>query len=714
MMAVLSSAYLNELLKQRGPAAPYYAVVAGRDGVIIATSQPSEDFVGKVLPGFGEITLSEGTWSGLNPLGTPVFRIHRRSALSGWVIAVAVPQAALTAPLHQSLFFILALGTAVALAAIGSGLFWSQQLTRIFRSLSTAARRLGDGAIVAVPQSSLREANEIGRVLEQASRTLREHAAALERTNEDLETRVDQRTREVRSAAEAYRSIVETVSDAIVVGDEAGRICFFSKGAELIFGYCANDVIGESIGILMPEPDRSAHDAHFANDRSRKHLTAVCERRGLIARRQDGSTLPIDLSVTEWHDGDGHIRFTGVLRDVTERERHADELKTAKDLAELAQERAETANRVKSQFLASMSHELRTPLNAISGFAQLLCHSGDTLMRERQIRYSQNIMDASEHLKNVVDEVLDLARVESGQVGLNCEGLDCLEIMSEVSRTLEIAAQEREIMFTIDTSANLPFVLADRGRLIQVLLNLGSNAIKYNIDGGWVLLAAYPQGDMVRFVVRDTGRGIPAERQPEIFQPFNRLGAELGPEEGTGIGLALSRKLMQAMRGNIGFESVAGAGSKFWIDVPVANESGIAETRVASMQMPIAADFRSRVLYIEDKIPNLELMRSIMEDVGNTQFIEAQTVRDGIVMARSVKPDLVITDIHLPDGTGFDVLQALREDSETAHIPVIALTADAMPTNMYNMKRFGFDNIVTKPFKISDLLDVVRTKLMAA
>jgi CheY-like chemotaxis protein len=153
-----------------------------------------------------------------------------------------------------------------------------------------------------------------------------------------------------------------------------------------------------------------------------------------------------------------------------------------------------------------------------------------------------------------------------------------------------------------------------------------------------------------------------------------------------------------------------GAGSKFWIDVPVANEAGIAAPGVPSMQMPRAADFRSKVLYIEDKIPNLELMRNIMEDVGNTLFIEAQTVRDGIAMARSVKPDLVITDIHLPDGTGFDVLQALREDAETAHIPVIALTAD----DMHNMKRFGFDNIVTKPFRIPDLLDVVRTKLMAA
>lgn len=714
LLAVLSSAYFTELLTQKGPPAPYYAVVAGRDGIIIASSYRGEDFVGKELPGFREITLSEGTWSGANPLGTPVSRIHRRSALSGWVIAVAVPQAALTASRDRFLWLAVALGSAVVLVAVGSAVFLSRKLTRVFRSLSVAARRIGDGEIVAVPRNSLREANEIGTALAQASRKLSEHADVLERANEHLERRVDERTRELRSAAEAYRSIVDTAMDAIVVGDERGRICFFNKGAESIFGYSADEVLGQSIGILAPEPHRSAHDRYIENHRATGRPMAVCARRGVIGCHKNGAEIPIELSVAEWHDGAGRLHFTGILRDVSQRERQADELRTAKDLAELALARVETASQAKSQFLASMSHELRTPLNAISGFAQLLCNAGDALVPERRMRYARNIVDASGHLKSIVDELLDLARIETGQIAVDCEALDCLEVMSEVSRTLEVEAKKRNIIFTVDTSANLPLVLADRARLIQVLLNLGTNAIKYNTDDGWVLLAAYPKDDMVRFVVRDTGRGIPAERQAEIFEPFNRLGAELGSEEGMGIGLALSRKLMHAMQGKIGFESVAGAGSKFWIDVPVAGEASLPKAVPALTRLPLAGDFRSKVLYIEDKIPNVELMRSIIEDLSNTQLVEAQTVEDGVAIARSIKPDLVITDIHLPDGKGFDVLERLRGDPATAHIPVIALTADAMPTNMHNMQRFGFDHVVTKPFKIPDLMDVVRTRLMAA
>ena len=380
----------------------------------------------------------------------------------------------------------------------------------------------------------------------------------------------------------------------------------------------------------------------------------------------------------------------------------------------VAKRAAESASQAKSQFLASLSHELRTPLNAISGFAQLLCRSGGTLMHERQIRYSQNIVDASDQLKSIIDDILDLARIETGQLNMSCEALDCLEVMTDVHRTLEMLAKERGIMLTVDTSANLPLVRADRARIIQVLLNLGSNAIKYNIDGGWVLLAAYPKDDMVRFVVRDTGKGIPAARHPEIFEPFNRLGAEMGTEEGMGIGLAITRRLVRAMDGKIGFESVVGEGSKFWIDLPVAEEIGTTKARVPWMPFVIMGDRRCKVLYIEDKIPNVELVRSIIEDFNDTQFIDAQTVEDGVTIARSVKPDLVITDIHLPDGKGFDVLQRLREDPETAHIPVIALTADAMPVNMHNMRRLGFDHILTKPFKVPELLDLVRTTLKAA
>lgn len=393
-----------------------------------------------------------------------------------------------------------------------------------------------------------------------------------------------------------------------------------------------------------------------------------------------------------------------------ERERAQREADTRKAL--VARQVAEEANRAKSDFLASMSHELRTPLTAISGFAQLLHRFGKTLTCERRIRYTENIMQASEHLEKIINDVLDMARLESGHIKFDLETLDCLEIMTEASRTLELYARKNGIVFTVDTSANLPLITADRTRLIQVLLNLGSNAIKYNVRDGWVQLSAIPVDGMVRFIVRDTGPGIAPERRDQIFQPFNRLGAELTQVEGTGIGLALSRRLVLAMNGRIGFESTEGHGSKFWVDLPAADETAVAKK--ADVSTPSAATgsgARNTVLYIEDKIPNVELMRGVVDHAGGIRLLDAQTVKDGLAIARSVKPDLVITDIHLPDGMGYDVLQGLRDDPSTAHIPVVALTADAMPANMDSMKRAGFDDILTKPFKIAELENLLRIRL---
>ena len=379
----------------------------------------------------------------------------------------------------------------------------------------------------------------------------------------------------------------------------------------------------------------------------------------------------------------------------------------------IAKQIADKTSRAKSEFLASMSHELRTPLHAISGFAQLLSQSGDKLAHEKRVRYRDNIMKSSAQLGKIIDDVLDMASFESGQVNLNCEVLDCLEVMTEVCRTLEVSAKERGLIFTVDTSGNLPSIVADRRRLIQVLLNLGSNAIKYNIDGGWVLLTALPYDNVVRFIVRDTGKGIAAERHHEIFEPFNRLGVELTKEEGAGIGLTISRRLVLAMDGKIGFESVAGQGSKFWVELPIAEESAAKTIRVPSL-FAAKTDLRCKILYIEDKIPNVELMRAIIEDLSTTNFVDAQTVEEGLKMARSLRPDLVITDIHLPDGKGFDVLRGLREDDRTARIPVVALTADAMPTNMHNMELAGFDHILTKPLKIPELMKILNGVLKAA
>ena len=418
-----------------------------------------------------------------------------------------------------------------------------------------------------------------------------------------------------------------------------------------------------------------------------------------------------DNEIVEVNDvGQALMKASRMIRErVVEREQG--ELATQEMM--LAKQIADRTSRAKSEFLASMSHELRTPLNAISGFAQLLGRSADALDREKRIRYAQSIVEASTRLEKIIDDVLDMARFETGHVNVNCEVLDCLEVMTEVSRTLEVSARKTGVLFSVDVSANLPSIVADRGRLIQVLLNLGSNAIKYNAEGGSVLLTAFPCDDVVRFIVRDTGRGIPAERHREIFEPFNRLGVELAQQEGTGIGLTISRRLVQAMDGKIGFESSVGQGSKFWVELPVADAIAAKMARAPSLFAP-AADTRCKILYIEDKIPNVELMRAIIENLSNTRFIDAQTVEEGLRIARSLRPDLVITDIHLPDGKGFDVLRGLRKDDRTSQIPVVALTADALPSNMHNMELAGFDHILTKPLKMPDLMKILRATLKAA
>ncbi len=331
-------------------------------------------------------------------------------------------------------------------------------------------------------------------------------------------------------------------------------------------------------------------------------------------------------------------------------------------------------------------------------------------MRDSRVRQTQTTNHASDVL-SLIDKVFGTARIEPDRRQIDPKKVDCLEIMTEAYRALEPTAKARGIMLTADTSINLPSIVANRRQLVQVLLNLGNNAIKYNVEGGWVMLSAAPCERTVRFFVRDTGRGIAREQQARIFEPFDR------PDRArvsTGFGLPISRRLMHAMQGDIGFDSIPGIGSTFWVDVPVAgDEPATRRASPTAHDAPRGAAFK--ILYIEDKIENVELMRRVMEELdGEACCVDAETVGDGIRMALMLRPDLIITDIHLPDGTGFDVLRRLRQEPATALIPVIALTGDAMPTNLDNMRRCGFDHIVTKPFDVIELLTIIRASRKAA
>ena len=405
-------------------------------------------------------------------------------------------------------------------------------------------------------------------------------------------------------------------------------------------------------------------------------------------------------------------RFTiSMAMDITERTR-AEELRTAK-------QQADAANRAKSEFLSSMSHELRTPMNAILGFAQLLQDNPKEPLRPPQKEHVQQILKGGRHLLDLINDVLDLAGIEGGVVALTIDDVAPQEILAEcldLARTLA----DRHGVALVDgaTGRELPAVRADATRLRQVVLNLLSNAIKYNRDGGRVTLGCKPTaGGMLRVSIADTGPGIPPQKQGQLFQPFRRLGAESTDIEGTGIGLTITKRLIELMDGRIGFETEVGRGSTFWIELPLAGEATAgAGTAAASAGSPKdrsgdVRTIRHTILYVEDNPASQKLMEEIVGRVPNLALISARDAESGLELAKEHRPDVIVMDINLPGVDGFEALKRLREIEHTRHIPVIALTANAMPGDMEMGAKAGFHRYLTKPVNIDEVLDAVEDAL---
>jgi PAS domain S-box-containing protein len=388
-----------------------------------------------------------------------------------------------------------------------------------------------------------------------------------------------------------------------------------------------------------------------------------------------------------------------ILRDITERKQTEEALRQAKD-------DAERANRAKSEFLSRMSHELRTPMNSILGFAQLL---NRVELPGQQGKSVQHILKAGRHLLHLINEVLEIARIEAGRQNFSLEPVRISSVTREaVSLVRPLAAQWCVDVQEASDSRDA-FVMADRQRLVQVMLNLLSNAIKYNRPGGRVRIGWGSAGEG-RWTVRveDTGRGIPEEHRDQLFTPFARLGAEQTDVEGTGLGLALSQRLCEAMGGTLALEQSGPEGSQFQIDLALASEPGPAPEQAPESSLAAEAEHRpATLLYIEDNLANLSLVETILLSRPRWRTLPALQGQLGLELARQHVPDLILLDLHLPDIPGEEVLRRLRSDPRTAHIPVVVVSADATQGSLDRLRGAGADAYLTKPLDIDEFLNTI-------
>jgi PAS domain S-box-containing protein len=511
------------------------------------------------------------------------------------------------------------------------------------------------------------------------------------------------------------RSLIESNIDAMMATDPRGIITDVNKQMESLTGCTRDELIGAPFKNYFTDPDRA--EAGIKRVLSESKVTDY----ELTARARDAKETVVSWNATTFHDRDRKLQGVfAAARDVTDRKRFESTLQGNNVELERAGAAAEKANLAKSDFLSSMSHELRSPLNAILGFAQLI-NSEYPPPTPSQTASIDQILKAGWYLLALINEILDLAQIESGKLALSLEPTSLAEVMRECQDMIETQAQKRGITLMFSQTGCPYYVSADRTRLKQVLINLLSNAIKYNQSNGTVMVdcaVVAPEGitpQRVHVSVRDVGVGLPPDKLLQLFQPFNRLGQERSMEEGTGIGLVMSKRLVELMGGVIGVESTVGFGSVFWFELNSTAEphAGVVMAQpaaIAPRPMPHGAALRT-VLYVEDNPANLKLVEQLIARRPDFRLLSALDGSLGIQLARANQPDVILMDINLPGISGIEALSILRGDSATAHIPVVALSANAMPRDIEKGLQAGFFRYLTKPIKLDELMKTLESAL---
>jgi signal transduction histidine kinase/ActR/RegA family two-component response regulator len=551
-------------------------------------------------------------------------------------------------------------------------------------------------------------------MLEKARKsTVRDSAAArVTATNMEL-----QRTESLLRTGALQTAILTSPNFSIIATDEKGIIQLFNVGAERMLGYLATEVVNKISPSDMHDPEEVIARAATLTKELATTIAPGFEALAFKASREiedtyeltyirkNGTRFPAIVSITALRDDFGEIiGYLLIGTDNTVRKQFESDLTNAKAIAE-------KASLAKSTFLSQMSHELRTPLNAVLGFAQVI-ESGFPQPTPSQKRSLDQILKAGWYLLELINEILDLTRIESGRLTLSPEPVSLNRVVLECQAMIEPQAQRRGIGMKFPHFDSPYFVLADRTRVKQVLINLLFNAIKYNKPGGKVVMdcIAVPPNS-VRISVRDTGEGLSPEKLAQLFQPFNRLGKEAGIEEGTGIGLVVAKRLVELMGGIIGVDSTVGAGTVFWVELtlcaPPQLADGGAESATFYRPSSTTGAALRTLLYIEDNPANLQLVEELITRRPDLRLLSAADGNLGIELAREFMPEVILMDINLPGINGIEVMKILRADPATAQIPIMAISANVIPSDIKKGLDAGFFRYLTKPIVVNEFMDAL-------
>ena len=530
-----------------------------------------------------------------------------------------------------------------------------------------------------------RRAQRIQQAVDERTRALRHEVAERQRTAEAL-----------RGSEQQLQAILDTARVGIVKTDLNGRILRSNPAYSRLLGYSPTELMELSVGQLT-HPDDRLEDAKLMA--AMKRGDSEVYRREKRYLTKDGATVPVQLTVALLRDAAGRPECTvGVVEDISEHLRLAE--------AEREREQADASNRAKSEFVSRMSHELRTPLNAMLGFAQLLGLDRRPALADHQREWSTQIQQAGWHLLHMINDTLDLSRIESGMLELQPVALELAPLVNAALAMVEPAAEKRGLRIKQRIDGRAEAVLGDETRIKQILTNLLSNAVKYNVEGGRIeIKARMADAETVEVTVSDTGLGMTRTQMDDLFQPYKRLGRERGTVEGTGIGLVISRKLAELMGGTLRAHSVAGEGSSFVLTLPRAKAagSGMAAEDEAPTHPP--ADYRRRLVhYIEDNETNVEVMRGMLQRRPQVLLSVSMNGLDGLLAIRQRRPSLILLDMHLPDINGLELLRHLKADDSLCSIPVVVVSADATAVHVEAALTAGATRYVTKPVNLVEFL----------